>query len=192
MMMAAPTAGVQGQADQAAQRQEQFEAFYAENSAAVLRQLLAVTGSVAEAQDCVQEAFARAWQRWASLAQHPNPQAWVRQVAYRCAVSRWRKARNRIEAHFREAYRPPEPDLTPEVVALMAALRELPQHQREVIALFHLADLPLEEVAHTLDVPLNTVKTRLSRGREALRKTLDDAPTPASAGQDTDHGGGRS
>src|SRR5688572_19943342 len=45
-------------------RVEEFDAFYAATAAALVRQVFAVTGDLAEAQDCVQEAYARAWQRW--------------------------------------------------------------------------------------------------------------------------------
>ncbi len=179
VMMAAPDCPTQAGASE---QRRAFEAFYAESAPAILRQMLVVTGQTAEAQDCVQEAYARAWQRWASVGALDNPAGWVRQVAYRCAVSRWRKATNRLQAHFREAHRPPEPDLTAEVVSLMAALRLLPTQQREVIALFHLADLPLEEVARTLGVPVNTVKTRLLRGRATLRQALGDRGDDAEAG----------
>ena len=55
----------------------------------------------------------------------------------------------------------------------MAALRRLPAAQREAIALHHLADLPVAEVAQTLGVPEGTVKARLSRGRAALAELLE-------------------
>ena len=58
----------------------------------------------------------------------------------------------------------------------MAALRRLPAAQREAIALHHLADLPVAEVALTLGVPEGTVKARLARGRAALAVLLE---TPA-------------
>ena len=56
----------------------------------------------------------------------------------------------------------------------MAALRQLPAAQREAIALHHLADLPVAEVALTLGVPEGTVKARLARGRAALAALLTE------------------
>jgi DNA-directed RNA polymerase specialized sigma24 family protein len=44
-----------------------FDAFYAASAPRLVRQLHAMTGDLTEAQDCVQEAFARAWQRWPRL-----------------------------------------------------------------------------------------------------------------------------
>ena len=58
----------------------------------------------------------------------------------------------------------------------MDALRRLPDAQREAIALHHLADLPVHEVAATLGVPTGTVKARLSRGRAALATLLTEPP----------------
>jgi RNA polymerase sigma-70 factor (ECF subfamily) len=55
---------------------------------------------------------------------------------------------------------------------LLQALRKLPAGQREVIALHHLADLTVEQVADTLGLPTGTVKARLSRGRAALSTLL--------------------
>ena len=61
----------------------------------------------------------------------------------------------------------------------MTALRRLPVAQRESIALHHLADLPVAEVALTLGVPEGTVKARLSRGRAALAVLLSEATEEA-------------
>jgi len=55
---------------------------------------------------------------------------------------------------------------------IITALRALPEAQRQVIALFYLADLPVETIAEELGVPAGTVKSRLSRGREALASHL--------------------
>ena len=65
-------------------------------------------------------------------------------------------------------------DLADDRLALMTALRRLPVAQREAIALHHLADLPVAEVALTLGVPEGTVKARLSRGRDALAVLLSE------------------
>ena len=57
---------------------------------------------------------------------------------------------------------------------MIAALRQLPDSQREVLALHYLADLPVLEVAELLGVPEGTVKSRLMRGREALAALLSE------------------
>lgn len=52
------------------------------------------------------------------------------------------------------------------------ALQRLPVDQRSVVLMHHVLDLPLEQVARELDVPIGTVKSRLSRGRSTLKTLL--------------------
>jgi RNA polymerase sigma-70 factor (ECF subfamily) len=141
-------------------------------------QLVGVTGDPAEAEDAVMEAFARAATRQSSFHEADNPEAWLRTVAVNVARSRWRRMLRR--SHLLPRLVTPEAyaDLPEEHLTLMAALRRLPTAQREAIALHHLADLPVAEVAHTLGVPEGTVKARLSRGRTALAALLTE-PVPA-------------
>ena len=65
-------------------------------------------------------------------------------------------------------------------LGLLAALRLLPAPQREAIALHHLADLPVHEVAEAVGAPVGTVKARLARGRAALAELLSDLHTDES------------
>ena len=157
-----------------------FDAFYASSAPALVRQLHAMTGDLTEAQDCVQEAYARAWQRWSTVARYDAPQAWVRQVAWRLAVSRFRRARVGAGLLRRQGPPPDVPELTPDHVALVAALRRLPEAQRRAIVLHHLGGLSVTEVADETDVPTGTVKARLSRGRAALAVLLSDASEGAT------------
>lgn len=70
-----------------------FDAFYAATSARLVRALHAYTGDRAEAQDAVQEAYARAWERWDRVRSDDSPEAWVRTVAWRVAASRAQRAK---------------------------------------------------------------------------------------------------
>lgn len=143
----------------------------------LLRQLTGVTGSLAEAEDVVQEAFVRAIDHADRLRRADNPEAWLRTVAVNLYRSRWRRLRRYSKLQPRLVQTPsPDPDGA-DRVALLAALRALPAAQREAIALHHLADLPVQEVAATLGVPVGTVKARLSRGRAALAALLVDDPS---------------
>ena len=166
---------------------ESFDDFYRGTSRGVLHQLYAMTGSSAEAQDCVGEAYARAWQRWSVVRTYADPEAWVRTVARRVAVSRWRRARTAVQhlrRHGREQTAPaPGEDHT----VLVAALRRITADQREAIVLHHLSGLSVTEVATETGVAVGTVKARLSRGRAALAAVIGDldptdlaTTTPAS------------
>jgi RNA polymerase sigma-70 factor (ECF subfamily) len=156
--------------------ESEFDDFYTSSFGRVTGQLYAMIGDHDEAQDCVQEAFVRAWARRESLARAEYPEAWVRTTAYRLAVSRWRRKRL--------ARRPADRALSPALhtepadesrVALVAALAHLPEKQRQALVLHHLCDLPIEAVAREVGAPEGTVKARLSRGRVALAALL--APT---------------
>ena len=152
-----------------------FDAFYASGAAGLVRQLHAMTGDLTEAQDCVQEAYARAWQRWSAVSRYDAPEAWVRQVAWRLAVSRFRRRVHGTRLMGRHGPPPDVPALSPDRVALVAALRRLPEAQRRAVVLHHLADLSVQEVAAETGAPPGTVKARLSRGRAALAVLLTDA-----------------
>ncbi|MBY8881545.1 sigma-70 family RNA polymerase sigma factor [Streptomyces sp. PLK6-54] len=138
----------------------------------------AVTGDLGEAEDAVQEAYARAWQRWPRLTEEGDPTPWVRTVALRLAVSTWRKARNRVRAHFRHGPPPDAPALAPDRVALVDALRALGDDQRTAVVMHHLLDLPVEDIARETGVSSAAVRTRLSRGRKALGARLADPDDP--------------
>lgn len=75
----------------------EFDAFYATAFPRLTGQLYAFTGDHGEAQDVVQEAFVRAWDRRRDFLAEGAPEAWIRTVAMRLAVSRWRRARRWLE-----------------------------------------------------------------------------------------------
>jgi RNA polymerase sigma-70 factor (ECF subfamily) len=153
---------------------DDFDEFYAGTYRRVQGQLYAMIGRPGEAEDAVQEAYLRAWQRWSRLRGYADPEAWVRTVAYRVAVSSWRRAVNRITAHRRHG--PPDdvPGLGPDLVALGAAMARLTPDQRRVLVLHYVVGLSVEDVARETGARPGTVKSRLSRGREALRAELGE------------------
>ena len=155
---------------------DDFDAFYHATNRRLLQQMYAMTGNLADAQDCVQEAYARAWQHWGTVQQADDPAAWVRTVAWRIAASRWRKAKGGIKAMIRHGAADHGLEPSPDNVALVSALRRIPEAQRRAIVLHHLVGLSVEDVAHETGAPSGTVKARLSRGRAALAELLRDEP----------------
>ena len=150
-----------------------FDEFYTSTATTVVAQVCLMVGDRAEAEDAVQEAYARAWQRWRTVGSYDDPTAWVRTVAYRIAVSSWRRARNRWAAHVRsESSTTPIAELSPDTVALVAALREISPGQRRAIVLHHLVGLNVREVARETNASESAVKAQLSRGRQALAPLL--------------------
>ncbi|GAA3393645.1 SigE family RNA polymerase sigma factor [Cryptosporangium minutisporangium] len=150
-----------------------FGRFYADHFAGLCKQLYAYHGDYAEAQDLAQEAFTRAWLRWAAISRYDDPAAWVRQVAWRLAISRWRRARTALSfvRRQRELHAPPP---GPEHVVLVRALATLPEKQRRAVVLHHLADLSVADIAEQEGVAVGTVKSWLHRARAALADQLDD------------------
>ncbi|WP_217163510.1 SigE family RNA polymerase sigma factor [Streptomyces sp. AC512_CC834] len=155
--------------------EHEFDTFYAASVGRLIGQLYAMTGDLAEAQDVVQEAFARAWERRAELDLDGGaPEAWVRTVAWRLAVSRWRRVRTALAFARRQGPPAAVPPPEPHHVLLVQALRQIPEAQRRAVVLHHLCDLTVEQVAAEADCPVGTVKAQLSRGRAALARLLAD------------------
>ena len=154
----------------------EIQELYTRSYRRLLGQLIGVTGNVAEAEDVVQEAFVRGLDHPRRLLAADNPEAWLRTVAVNLARSRWRRAQRLVGLAPRLVEEPRTID-TDSSVDLLRALRMLPAGQREVLALHHLADLTVQQVADTLGLPTGTVKARLSRGRAALSELLaQEAP----------------
>lgn len=96
--------------------------------------------------------------------------------AWNLAVSRWRRVRRDIAAA--RGYRQPVVEgPTPDRVALVAALATLPPRYRRAVVLFHLADLPVAEIAAQEGVAEGTVRVWLHRGRIALSAQLSETPS---------------
>ena len=154
----------------------EFDEFFSASYHRVCRQVYAMIGNVDEAQECTQEAFAKAWAHRRTLDDTKHPEAWVRTVAHRLAVSRWRKVQRSWRQPDRAMSSAPVSAPPGEAsVVVVAALKRLPEDQRRVIVMHHLADLSVREIAAELALPEGTVKARLSRGRVALRTLLEEA-----------------
>lgn len=151
---------------------ESFDAFYAARAPRLVRNIYLRTGDATRAEDSVQEAFVRAWRRWDRL-ENDDPVGWVTTVAWRLAIRDWRRtlreaaARLGLEARSREHIRPPD-----ELLHLHQALAKLTPAQRDVLVLHYFEDMPVWDVSALLGMPEGTVKSHLSRGRDALREAL--------------------
>lgn len=138
----------------------------------LVAQAYAVSGDRVEAEDAVQEAFARAVAAGDRFGRLDNPEAWLRTVALNVVRRRRRRARLFSAVSPKVAAPSDVPGVSEDHVAVVEALRALPFQQRETVALFYLGDLSVLEIAATLKVPEGTVKSRLTRGRTALAGLL--------------------
>jgi RNA polymerase sigma-70 factor (ECF subfamily) len=150
-----------------------FEEFYSAFFHSLTIQMYAYTRDLAAAQDLAQEAFCRAYARWGRVSGYHDPAAWVTRVAWNLATSRWRRLQT--AASFLRRQRPEHvEEPSPDRVALAAALATLPAEQRRAVILYHLADLPIGQIARQEGVAENTIKSRLHRGRAALAAKLTE------------------
>lgn len=154
---------------------DSFDEFYRGTRRRVVAFLYALSGDMPDAHDVAQEAYARAWQRWHTVGGYADPEAWVRTVAYRLLINRWRKARNRLVAYRLRGADPPVEPPSEDTLAVVTALRQLSPDQQLAIVLHHLMDLPVAEVAAETGASISAVKARLARGRSILSELLDSS-----------------
>jgi len=170
-----------------------FDEFYLASRPRLLRQLTVMTGDAEQAADVLQEAYARAWQRWRRVSRLDNPEAWIRTVAWRVAVSQHRRrlvAADRVRRLFGPAEAVAQPARSDEVMDIRVALRQLTAEHRRTLVLYEMCGLSVPQVAAETGVPEGTVKSRLSRARTALVAVLgtDYLTTDALAGPETSEG----
>ncbi len=130
-----------------------------------------VCGSLPAAEDAVQEALARAWERAERGHEIDSLAAWVATVARNLLRDRFRRLRVELRARreLAERERPDAPALGAERRAdLERALAALPRRQREVIVYHYYLDLGVAEIASLLGTPEGSVKSALHRARRGL------------------------
>ncbi|MFF4935308.1 SigE family RNA polymerase sigma factor [Streptomyces griseofuscus] len=156
---------------------DEFEDLYAATVRRLVGQVYLLTGDLHEAEEVVQEAFVSGWVRRRSLEVRHAPEAWVRTVAFRLAVTRFRRRRRGSDAWRRHASGQPAHVSAPgpETMALADALQRLPRRQREVLVLYYVCDLSVDQVAAEAGIAAGTVKSHLFRGRSALARLWDDS-----------------
>jgi RNA polymerase sigma-70 factor (ECF subfamily) len=149
---------------------------------------------ITEAEDLVQETYARAIRSWKSYESGTNLRAWILRILHNLAIDQARKRQ-----------RSPEPEPMDEgdyylynrldtnggaddidrlldrlsQGPVLDALAALPQNFKEVVVLVDLGDFSYQEAASILEIPIGTVMSRLHRGRRALKKALADGSVAA-------------
>jgi RNA polymerase sigma-70 factor (ECF subfamily) len=136
-------------------------------------QLYGVVGNAGEAEDLVQEAFVRAYAAGPRFTRVENPEAWLRTTAVNLHRSRWRKMRNFARIKDKITGPPDLPGLE-EHLDVVDALRRIPDNLRLVLVLHYLADRKVDQIADELGIAEGTVKSRLSRGRDAMAAQLKE------------------
>jgi RNA polymerase sigma-70 factor (ECF subfamily) len=152
-----------------------------EHMPALRRYARSLTGDTAEADDLVQESLSRALARRDRRGEIRNLRAYLFTILHNAHVDRLNERR-------RWTYSLPEEVLDNRLAQpapqhghlalgdLAAALQRLPEEQRQAVLLVGYEGMAYKDAAQVLDVPIGTVMSRLSRGREALRRMMAGAP----------------
>jgi RNA polymerase sigma-70 factor (sigma-E family) len=150
-----------------------FSSLYQGSYRSLVLTAYALTGDLGEAEEITQEAFAVVYGRRERVMRTDKPEAYIRTVVVNMARRRWRRRAMLDRLLRRDAAQPePPPEPPGEHLDLHAAIRALGRDYQVAVVLHYLADLPVDTVASILDVPVGTVKSRLSRARAALAEQL--------------------
>lgn len=139
-----------------------------------------VMNASADVDDIVQEAFIVAWQRLPELEDPASVKSWLMRIVSRKAMDRLRARRPVVDID--DVEQPASADTTPPLVvesragveALNAALRELPDNQRQSWTLREIGGFSYEEVAEEMGVPLSTVRGLLARARKHIIVRMEE------------------
>jgi RNA polymerase sigma-70 factor (ECF subfamily) len=173
----------------AGDRQAEFTKFMRTYQNMVFSTAARLSGNDAQAEDIAQEVFLRAHRRFDELRDNPRAPGWLKTVATNLTFTHLTRYRKRW-VFFSQLQGNEDSDDDPSLdfaddesvvenvrederqEYVEAALRELPEHQRVPLVLFHFEELPYEEIAQKLRVSLPKVKTDIHRARAALAAIL--------------------
>lgn len=146
-------------------------------------------GNAQEAEDVVQETFLRVYTNLHKYDDTQKFSTWIYRIATNLCIDRLRKKKNvySLDAEMTDgdgndfySLLPSEEETPEEQLVLTEtqqrirrAIEDLPEKYKSVVILKYLHDQSLQEIADVLNMPVTTVKTRVHRGREFLRKRLE-------------------
>ena len=139
-----------------------------------------VSGSRADAEDLVQEAFLRVWRSAASFKpEKARFTTWLHRLTLNLGVDRWRRRRPTVELEAANDVADPSADAlavaeqSEESAAVAQALSLLPERQRMAVTLCYYEGMSNAEAAEALGVPVGALEALLVRGRRKLRSLLE-------------------
>ena len=157
-----------------------------------------MVGSREEAEDLVQETYARAFRSWRTYQAGTNLRAWLLRILTNLNIDRGRKQQrtpetqpleegdyflyNRLEEAVGDGGGPAAEERVIERLSqddIVSALAAVPHDFRDVIVLVDLGDFSYQDAAQILDIPIGTVMSRLHRGRRVLKRELAETAMEA-------------
>jgi RNA polymerase sigma-70 factor (ECF subfamily) len=184
-----------------ADRARMFERLILPHEQSLYGPALSLTRSASDAEDLVQETLLRAYDRFDTFRSDGSPRAWLHTIMRNLFFNAYRKKSREPKQVSLDVFEPAttgaaaagvavEADSashaastainSPERIvlsqmegaAVLAAVKALPAEYRQVVALADIQGLPYQEIADRLNIPVGTVRSRLSRGRDRVRKAL--------------------
>jgi len=172
-------------------RRREFEQLAKRYQRDIFAAALRLTGNYADAEDLAQEAFLKAYTAFDQFQLGTNFRAWLLRILTNTHINRYRRTKRSPETIAWEDFtllgeRPSGDEqhtpLRPEQEVLATvpddvvgpALHDLPDEFREAVILSDIHELSYKEIAHALNIPLGTVRSRIFRGRKLLRESLAD------------------
>ncbi|NOZ60313.1 MAG: sigma-70 family RNA polymerase sigma factor [Calditrichaeota bacterium] len=163
-----------------------FEKYVSQYKDLVYTQAYYFTGNSADAQDIAQEALVKLWRHFGNLSKK-SVKSWLTKVTRNLCIDYSRKRREMVmdqisqhaEGEHFQSQNPAEPSRPDDELELAdlqshlkSAIGKLPEKIRETIILREIQGFSYEEIADALNIPLNSVKVYLHRGRKLLAKFL--------------------
>lgn len=152
-------------------RESSFEDLYRREYPGLLGVATALSGH--DGEDLVHDAMVRALVHWGKVQRLERPGGWCHRVLVNLCRSRWR--RRVTEARFisrSRAEHPAQPEPSAETIAFWDTVRRLPQRPRLAVTLYYAGDRPVAEIATILGVPEGTIRSDLTRARDAIMREL--------------------
>src|SRR5882724_7055479 len=191
MSESAPTAADTRRLAEEARARVRFEEEALQLSDQVYRVARRLTGSREEAEDLVQDTYARAFRAWQQYQPGTNLRAWLLRILTNLNIDRGRRSQRTPDLQpleegdyflynkLEESTQAPNPDEERVLERLsqddaVSALSAVPHDFRDAIVLVDIGDFSYNDAAQILDIPVGTVMSRLHRGRRILKRELAD------------------
>ncbi|MUK90513.1 sigma-70 family RNA polymerase sigma factor [Ornithinibacillus sp. L9] len=154
---------------------EAFEELLMLYSAQLYRTAYLYAGNHEDALDIVQETSYKAYIAIKTLKKNKYFSTWITKILINSAYEYIKKRKRDIPIENVEQLLKKQEEFNIEQIDLFRAINELRETYRNAIILFYFHDLPIKEIASIMDIPENTVKTYLHRGKEQLKTILKGA-----------------
>ena len=160
-------------APEAVEAARSFEAFFEAESRTLFRRLWVVTGNRAEAEEIMQDAFLRLWERWDRVRQVDDPTSYLYRTAMNVFRRRYQRAVMAVKRAVGAGPGVDEFAQADDRQVVRKALAELSPRQRAALVLTEMLGFSSEDAARTLGVKASTVRALAFQGRSAFKRLME-------------------